>query len=113
MSPSAVIGSDGRDVVRASNAFNGVLTVILVDECIALCGPNRQEASAIIEHKATATALAHFLLSEGDAPEQISDLILADARTAIRAGRVDHACALLCAHRHFLAGNMKRTSASM
>jgi hypothetical protein len=68
--------------------------VITVEDCIALCGLNRQEVMAIAEHEdvpeIAAAAMARYLLKEPSGPEKIRDMMRDDFHDALSRGERDH-----------------------
>jgi hypothetical protein len=80
--------------------------VITVEDCIALCGLNRQEVMAIAEHEdvpeIAAAAMARYLLKEPSGPEKIRDMMRDDIHDALSRGDKEHASELLMVLRYFL-----------
>jgi hypothetical protein len=79
---------------------------ISLEDCIAFCGLDKDEVSAISEHEhipeIAATALADYLLDQPHGVETIRTMIIDDIHKALGAGRVRHAQELFMALRHFL-----------
>jgi hypothetical protein len=80
--------------------------MISINECIAICGLDRNEIAAIADHEhvpeVAASALANYLLHhEGDATE-IRKMMTEDLHFAIEDGRLQHASELFMALREFL-----------
>jgi len=80
--------------------------IISLEDCIALCGLEAIEVQAIAEHEhipeISAAALADYLLHQVGGAKRIRKMILDDIRTAVEAGRGDHATELSIALHHFL-----------
>ena len=80
--------------------------MISLEDCIAICGLEAKEVSAIAEHEhipeISAAALANFLLHEAGGVEHIREMIVDDLHTAVAAGRAGHAAELSDVLRHFL-----------
>ena len=80
--------------------------MISLEDCIAICGLEVKEVEAIAEHEhipeISAAALAHYLLHQAGGAERIREMIVDDIRTAVAAGRTDHAVELSVVLRHFL-----------
>ena len=79
---------------------------VSLEDCIALCGLDEEEVAAISEHEhipeIAAAALASYLLHQPHGIETIRTMIIDDIRTALDAGRNQHAAELVMALRHFL-----------
>jgi hypothetical protein len=80
--------------------------MISINECIAICGLDRNEIAAIAKHEhvpeVAASALANYLLHhEGDEIE-IRQMMTEDLHAAIEDGRLQHASELFMALREFL-----------
>jgi hypothetical protein len=80
--------------------------MISIEDCIGLCGLDKDEVAAISEHEhipeIAAAALGNYLLGQPRGGEAIRTMILDDMRRALDEGRVRHAAELLMALRHFL-----------
>src|SRR5713101_3611158 len=80
--------------------------MISLEDCIAICGLEAIEVQAIAEHEhipeISAAALADYLLHQVGGAKRIRKMILDDIRTAVEAGRGDHATELSIALHHFL-----------
>jgi hypothetical protein len=80
--------------------------MISINECIAICGLDRNEIAAIADHEhvpeVAASALANYLLHhEGDETE-IRQMMTEDLHAAIEDGRLQHASELFMALCEFL-----------
>ncbi|HSL68859.1 MAG TPA: hypothetical protein VK864_01390 [Longimicrobiales bacterium] len=80
--------------------------MISIDDCIALCGLDKDEVAAIGEHEhipeVAAAALANYLLQQAGGAVRIRTMMIEDVRNALDEGRIDHAAELFMALRHFL-----------
>ena len=80
--------------------------MISLEDCIALCGLDRDEVDAIMEHEHVpeieAAAIACELLSKSTGPGEIRQILIDDIRDARARGDLPHAAKLLSALRHFL-----------
>ncbi|HEY7457200.1 MAG TPA: hypothetical protein VH765_00460 [Xanthobacteraceae bacterium] len=80
--------------------------MISIDDCIALCGLDKDEVDAIGEHEhipeVAAAALANYLLQQAGGAVRIRTMMIEDVRNALDEGRIDHAAELFMALRHFL-----------
>ena len=81
--------------------------MITLEDCIGLCGLDRDQIDAIAEHEhlpeAAAAALAAWLMEKKPSgPREIRDMMRDDIRAAVAAGNHGHAAELLSALRHFL-----------
>jgi hypothetical protein len=80
--------------------------MISLEDCVALCGLDKDEIDAISEHEhipeVAATALANYLLHQAGGATRIRTMMIEDIRTALDENRVDHAAELFMALRHFL-----------
>jgi hypothetical protein len=76
------------------------------EDCMAMCGLERNEIAAIAEHEhvpeVAATALAQYLLRKKDGSAEIRQMMIDDIRKALAEKRVRHAAELVMALRHFL-----------
>jgi hypothetical protein len=80
--------------------------MISVQDCIAICGLDPREVSAISEHEhipeIAAAALASHLLNRPHGGVTIRQMIIDDIRKALDGGRIKHASELFLALQHFL-----------
>ncbi len=80
--------------------------MISLEDCVALCGLDKDEVDAISEHEhipeVAATALANYLLHQAGGATRIRTMMIEDIHTALDESRVDHAAELFMALRHFL-----------
>jgi hypothetical protein len=80
--------------------------MISLEDCIAMCGLEESEVSAIGEHEhipeIAAAALADYLLKQPHGGEAIRTMIIDDIHQALNQGRIKHASELFMALRHFL-----------
>lgn len=80
--------------------------MISLEDCIALCGLDKEEVDAISEHEhipeIAAAALANYLMKQPHGGEAVRSMIVEDIHKALDAGRVRHAQELIMALRHFL-----------
>ena len=80
--------------------------MIVLEDCIALCGLTKQEVMAIAEHEhvpeIAAAAMASSLLNEAHGAEKIRDMIRDDISEALKRDDRDHARELSVTLRHFL-----------
>jgi hypothetical protein len=80
--------------------------MISLEDCIGLCGLDKEEVAAISEHEhipeIAAAALGSYLLRQPHGEEAIQTMIVEDIRRALDEGRLQHATELLMALRHFL-----------
>lgn len=80
---------------------------VTLEDCIGLCGLERDEVAGIAEHEhvpeIAAAALAHYLLHEPGGVGRIRDMLVDDFRSAMRRKDKGHAGELLAALRHFVA----------
>jgi len=83
--------------------------MITIEDCIAMCGLEKQEVLAIAEHEhipeIAAAALAQYLLSQEHGTEKIRDFLRDDIRAALARSDLKHARELLMALRHFLSAH--------
>jgi hypothetical protein len=83
--------------------------MISLEDCIGLCGLDRDQIAAISEHEhipdIAATALASYLLAQPHGGEIIRKMIIDDIHGALNEGRMRHAAELFMALRHFLEQN--------
>jgi hypothetical protein len=81
--------------------------MISIEDCVALCGLDRDAVAAIAEHEhipeIAASALGKYMLSSPKGAEAVKQMIVDDVRRAVASGRVRHAAELIMALRHFLA----------
>jgi hypothetical protein len=81
--------------------------MISLEDCVALCGLDKDEVDAISEHEhipeVAATALASYLLKQAGGCVRIRTMMVDDIHEALDAGRIEHAAELFMALRHFLA----------
>jgi hypothetical protein len=86
------------------------MTMISLEDCIALCGLTEAEVLAIAEHEhipeIAATALASYLLHQDHGCEVIRDMIRDDIRAAVDRGDPMHAKELMMALRHFIGEHL-------
>jgi hypothetical protein len=80
--------------------------MIMLEDCIALCGLTKKEVMAIAEHEhvpeIAAAAMGRYMLKEPNGLEKIRDMIRDDIHDALNRGDKDHASELLMVLRHFL-----------
>jgi len=80
---------------------------ISLEDCISLCGLDKDEIAGIAEHehipKIAAAALAQYLLDQPGGTARIRDMLVDDFRSAMRQHNKAHARELLAALRHFTA----------
>ncbi len=80
--------------------------MIVLEDCIALCGLTEEEVLAIAEHEhlpeIVACALAEYLLHQEHGPERIRDMIVDDVRAAQARGDRERVLTLLHVLHHFL-----------
>jgi hypothetical protein len=85
----------------------GVVEMIALADCLAMCGLSEDEVLAIAEHEhipeIAAAALAQYLLNLEHGPEKIRDMIRDDIRQALARNDREHARKLFMALRHFLS----------
>jgi hypothetical protein len=85
------------------------------EDCIALCGLEKDEVEAIAEHEhlpdVAAAALAQYLLSEAGGAGRIREMIVDDLRAAAKRHDTAHARELFMALRHFLAEHQQELTA--
>jgi hypothetical protein len=83
------------------------MTMITLDDCIAMCGLTEEEVLAIAEHEhipeIAAAALGDYLLHQQHGAERIRDMLREDIRAALARGDRGHARELFMALRHFLS----------
>jgi hypothetical protein len=83
--------------------------MISLEDCIGLCGLDREQIAAISEHERipeiAAAALANYLLAQPHGGEAIRKMIIDDIHNALHEGRIGHAAELCMALRHFLEQN--------
>jgi hypothetical protein len=81
--------------------------MISLEDCVALCGLDKDEVDAISEHEhipeIAAAALANYLLKQAGGGVRIRSMLVDDIHKALDEGRIDHAAELFMALRHFLA----------
>jgi len=81
--------------------------MISYEDCVALCGLDPSEISAIAEHEhvpaIAASALASYLLHEPGGETRIREMIIDDIRKALSENRLEHASGLFMALRHFMS----------
>jgi hypothetical protein len=81
--------------------------MISLEDCVALCGLEKEEVDAISEHEhipeIAAAALANYLLKQAGGGVRIRSMLVDDIHKALDEGRIDHAAELFSALRHFLA----------
>ncbi len=80
--------------------------MISAEDCIAMCGLDRDEIAAIAEHEhipeVAAAALARYLACEAGGLSVVRGMIVDDIEAALDQGRASHASELFMALRHFL-----------
>ncbi|PWT87777.1 MAG: hypothetical protein C5B56_09825 [Proteobacteria bacterium] len=90
--------------------------MISMEDCIGLCGLDKDEVAAISEHEhipeIAAAALGNYLLGQPRGGEAIRTMIVDDMRRALDEGRARHAAELLMALRHFLEHHPEAAEAS-
>jgi len=83
--------------------------MISVEDCIGLCGLDKEQVDAISEHEhipeIAAAALASYLLHQPHGGEAVRNMIVDDIHRALNEGRIKHASELFMALRHFLEQN--------
>jgi hypothetical protein len=88
--------------------------MIALEDCMALCGLDRDEIDAIAEHEhipeLAAAALADYLLHRPKGATIVRDMIRDDIRHAIAGGDARHARQLIHALNHFLAEHPEAAS---
>ncbi len=90
--------------------------MITVEDCVALCGLDRDEIAAVAEHEhmpeVAATALASYLVHSAGGAKAIRQMIVDDLRAALAAGRLEHGAELLMALRHFITHHPEARAAA-
>ena len=80
--------------------------MICLDDCIALCGLDRDEVLAIAEHEhipeVAAAALSQYLLQKAGGAVVIRDMIIDDIRASQARGDNAHVQGLLHVLHHFM-----------
>jgi hypothetical protein len=80
--------------------------MISLEDCVAMCGLDREEIAAIAEHEhvpeIAAAALASYLLHRSGGEAEIRGMLVDDLRAALADNRLEHATELLMALRHFM-----------
>lgn len=80
--------------------------MISIEDCIAMCGLDREEVDAIMEHEhvpeVEAAAIASDLLHRAGGAAEIRQMLVDDMRAARANGDRAHAAALLTVLRRFL-----------
>lgn len=80
--------------------------MVSIDDCIALCGLDREKIQAIAEHEhipeVAAAALASYLLHREGGVAKIKEMMSDDLKEALAEGRNERASELLMALREFL-----------
>ena len=80
--------------------------MISVNECIALCGLDRNEIAVIAGHEhipeVAASALSNYLLHHEGGEAEIRQMMSEDLHAAIEGGRLQQASELFMALREFL-----------
>ena len=80
--------------------------MISAEDCIAMCGLDHEELSAIAEHEhipeVAASALASYLTTERGGMNVVRQMIVDDIQGALDDGRISHASELFMALRHFI-----------
>jgi hypothetical protein len=83
--------------------------MISLEDCIALCGLDKDEVDAISEHEhipeVAAAALASYLLKQAGGGARIRTMMIEDIHKALDDGRIEHAAELFMALRHFLGAH--------
>jgi len=81
--------------------------MISLEDCIAMCGLDREEIAAVAEHEhvpeIAAAALANYLLHRSGGKSEIREMLVDDIRAALANNRLGHATELLMALRHFMS----------
>jgi len=81
--------------------------MISFEDCVAMCGLDRDEVAAVAEHEhipeIAAAALANFILTRAGGEREIRKMLVDDIHASLDAGKIRHAAELMMALRHFLA----------
>jgi hypothetical protein len=81
--------------------------MISLEDCVAMCGLDRDEIAAIAEHELVpeiaAAALANYLLHKSGGEAEIRAMLIDDIRAAISSHHLLHATQLMMALRHFMS----------
>ena len=84
--------------------------MISLEDCVAMCGLDPEEVSAIAEHEhipeVAAAALGSYLLHKAGGPAEIKRMLVDDVREALAQDRLVRATELLMALRHFMNGQV-------
>jgi len=93
---------------------HGKAVMISLEDCIALCGLDKDEVDAISEHEhipeVAAAALANYLLKQAGGGVRIRSMMIDDIHKALDEGRINHAAELFMALRHFLTQHPEASS---
>lgn len=81
--------------------------MISLEDCVAMCGLDLEEITAIAEHehvpRIAAAALGNYLLHKAGGEAEIRHMLVDDIRAALAENRLQHATELLMALRHFVS----------
>jgi hypothetical protein len=81
--------------------------MISFEDCVAMCGLDRDEVAAVAEHEhipdIAAAALANFILARAGGEMEIRKMLIDDIHESLDAGKIRHAAELMMALRHFVA----------